>query len=294
MKRVLITGGQGYIARNLVPLFQNAGYEVDAPSRTEMDLLNFKQTEEYLTKSKPDVIIHAAAKGGKRTGKDTWEGVFVPNMTMFENLYLCTIKPELDNVKVIVIGSGAEFDRRYPIHECFEETAKYSWPVDPYGLSKNLITRRCHEDVNNIWVVRLFGCFNFDDDPARFIKNGILNLKRGLPVTIHQNKEMDYFYLDDVFIVMNYIINARSNRIVPRDINLVYDKKVTLLDIASLIHKHVGRFNPVIKLNENGRGDPYTGDSSVLYELPVANKLIGLESGICRTVQKLTSKYTRP
>ena len=288
MSKVLITGGQGYIARNLVPLFQNAGYEVDAPSRTEMDLLNFKQTEEYLTKSKPDVIIHAAAKGGKRTGKDTWEGVFVPNMTMFENLYLCAMKPELDNVKVIVIGSGAEFDRRYPIHERFEETVKYSWPADPYGLSKNLITRRCHEDLDNMWVVRLFGCFNFDDDPARFIKNGILNLKRGLPVTVHQNKEMDYFYLDDVFNVMDYIIKAHPNRIVPRDINLVYKNKVTLLDIASLIHKYVGRFNPVIQLTENGLGDPYTGSSTTLYELPVADQLIGLESGICRTVQKLT------
>ena len=283
--KVLITGGQGYIARNLVPLFLNAGYEVDAPSRIEMDLLNPERVEEYLTKSKPDVIIHAASKGGDRDHKDTWEDVFVPNMKMFENLYLCAMRPDFEFCKFIIISSGAEFDRRYPILGRFEETAKYSWPTDPYGLSKNLITRRCHEDLDNIWVVRLFGCFNFDEDPSRFIKNGILNLKRGLPVTVHQNREMDFFYLDDVFTVMDYI--AKSER-VPRDINLVYDKKMTLLEIASLIHKHVGRFNPVIKLNENGQADPYTGASTVLYELPVAEKLIGLESGICRTVQKLT------
>jgi nucleoside-diphosphate-sugar epimerase len=283
--KVLINGGQGYIARNLVPLFVNAGYTVDAPSRTEMDLLNFERTEEYLIKSKPDVIIHAASKGGDRNDKDTWEDVFVPNMTMFENLYLCAMKSELEYTKIIVISSGAEFDRRYPIHGRFEETAKYCWPVDPYGLSKNLITRRCHEDLDNMWVVRLFGCFNFDEDPARFIKNGILNLKRGLAVTVHQNREMDFFYLDDIFTVMDYIIKFNN---APHDINLVYDKKMTLLDIASLIHKYVGRFNPVIQLNENGKADPYTGASTVLYELPVADKLIGLESGICRTVQKLT------
>jgi len=68
----------------------------------------------------------------------------------------------------------------------------------------------------------------------------------------------------------------------------VYKEKVTLLDIASLIHKHVGRFDPIIQLNENGAADPYTGSATVLYELPVSEKLIGLESGICRTVQKLT------
>ena len=281
--KVLITGGQGYIARNLVPLFLNAGYQVDAPSRMEMDLLNFERTEEYLTKSNPDVIIHAAVKGGDRDHKDTWEDVFVPNIKMFENLHICHMK--LSNTKLIAIGSGAEFDRRYPIHGRFEESVEYCWPIDPYGLSKNIITRRCKEDFCSTWLVRLFGCFNFDEDPSRFIKNGILNLKRGLPVTVHQNREMDFFFLDDVFLVIDYIINAKR---APRDINLVYDKKVTLLDIASLIHKYVGRFNPIIQLNENGQCDPYTGASTVLYELPVAEKLIGLESGICRTVQKLT------
>jgi GDP-L-fucose synthase len=286
--KILITGGQGYIARNLVPLFVNAGYTVDAPSRTEMDLLNPERVEEYLTNSKPDVIIHAAVKGGDRDHKDTWEDVFVPNMKMFENLYLCAMRPDFESCKFIVIGSGAEFDRRYPINGRFEETAKYSWPVDPYGLSKNLITRRCHEDLDNIWVVRLFGCFNFDEDPSRFIKNGILNLKRGLPIEIHQNKKMDYFYLDDIFTVIDFILNHPEN--IPKDINLVYPEKKTLLDIASLIHKHMNVFHPTIKLNEMGEGYDYTGSGYFLDRMrKVGNlQLLGLEEGIRRTVLKLT------
>ena len=284
MSKVLITGGQGYIARNLVPLFVNAKYTVDAPSRTDMDLLNFQHTLEYMEKSWPDVIIHAASKGGRRQVKDTWDDVFVPNLKMWEHLTVASLRHD-PHPKIITLGSGAEFDRRWPIQEKYELTVQHNWPIDPYGLSKNIITKRALTDFDDVYVLRLFGCFNFDDDPARFIKNGILNLKRGLPVTVHQNKEMDYFYLDDVFNVMDYII---KNPYAPRDINLVYNKKVTLLDIASLIHKYVGRFNPVIKLNENGLGDPYTGASTVLYELPVADQLIGLESGICRTVQKLT------
>jgi GDP-L-fucose synthase len=286
--RILITGGQGYIARNLVPLFLNAGYEVNAPSRIEMDLLNPERVEEYLTKSKPDVIIHAAVKGGDRDRKDTWEDVFVPNMKMFENLYLCVMRPDFEFCKFIVISSGAEFDRRYPIHGRFEGTAKYCWPVDPYGLSKNLITRRCHEDLDNIWVVRLFGCFNFDEDPSRFIKNGILNLKRGLPIEIHQNKKMDYFYLDDIFTVIDFILNHPEN--IPKDINLVYPEKKTLLDIASLIHKHMNVFHPTIKLNEMGEGYDYTGSGYFLDRMrKVGNlQLLGLEEGIRRTVLKLT------
>ena len=285
--KVLITGGQGYIARNLVPLFLNAGYEVNAPSHTEMDLLNFQHTGERLESFWPDVIIHTASKGGRRQAKDTWEDMYVPNIKMWEHIAVAS-RLHTPRPKIITIGSGAEFDRRCPIQDRFEITVQSQWPLDPYGLSKNIITRRALTALDNAYVLRLFGCFNFDDDPLRFIKHGILNLKQGLPVTVHQNREMDYFYLDDVFQVMDYIINAHPNRIIPRDINLVYNKKVTLLEIASLIHKHVGIFDPVIRLNDNGSGNSYTGSSVVLYTLPVAEKLIGLESGICRTVQKLT------
>jgi UDP-glucose 4-epimerase len=281
MKKVLITGGKGYIARNLVPLFEKKGYEVKAPSHIELDLLNRELLEEYLLKSQPDVIIHTATKGGKRTKEDTWEDVYVPNIKMFENLYLSNTA----HTKIIVIGSGAEFDRRYPIQYAIEKTVQYEWPIDPYGLSKNIITKRVLADLGNAYVLRLFGCFNFDEDPARFIKAGILNLKRGLPIGIHQNKEMDFFYLDDVFKVMDYVINEPNS---PRNINLVYEKKMTLMDIASLIHKHVNLFEPTIKLVDMRWDSPYTGACDVLYSTPVSKNLVGLEEGIRQTVLKLT------
>jgi nucleoside-diphosphate-sugar epimerase len=284
MKRVLITGGKGYIARNLVPLFEAGGYEVDAPSRTELDLLDsVDKTVEYLTKSSPSVIIHAAAKGGRRTQKDTWEDVYVPNIRMFERLYLANMRPDKPRAKVIIIGSGAEFDRRYPIQNSYEGKLFNEWPIDPYGLSKNIIARRALTDFQDMYVLRLFGCFNWDDDPTRFIKAGILNLKRGLAVEVHQNKEMDYFYLDDIYTVIDFII---QNEYAARNINLVYPEKLRLLDIASLIHKHVGKFDPIIKLNDNEWADPYTGNGNILAKMPV--KLIGLEEGIRRTVLKLT------
>lgn len=283
--KVLITGGQGYIARNLVPLSNTAGYEVVAPSRTEMDWLDEDSVFEMMLLEQPDILIHAASKGGHRDKKDTFEDVFIPNMKMFENIISCCMRPDLNLSKIILIGSGAEFDRRYPIHEAMECEQDYAWPIDPYGLSKNIITKRALTDFDDVYVLRLFGCFNFDDDPARFIKNGILNLKRGLPVTVHQNKEMDYFYMDDVFAVMNYIIKYKH---VPRHINLVYDKKMTLLDIASLIHKHVGRFEPTINLLKMGDGLAYSGNADVLSSLPVYKDLLGLEEGIRRTANKLT------
>ncbi len=276
--KILITGGKGYIARNLKPMFEQAGYTVCAPSRTECDLLDFKGLEEYC-KDGFDVVVHAAARGGKRLGHDTFDSVYLPNIEMFENLI------EVDGLsssRLILLGSGAEFDRREHIINVREDSVHHRWPIDPYGLSKNIITRQA-EHMHNTVVLRLFGCFNWDDDPSRFIRAGIFNLKRGLPIEIHQNRMMSYFYLDDIFMVMDHVIH---NHDVPKSINLVYESRTDLLDIASLIHKHTKIFSPDIKVIKLGNGLDYTGDGTRLKQLPIS--LIGLEEGIRRTINKLT------
>jgi GDP-L-fucose synthase len=288
MKKILITGGQGYIARNLRPLFENGEYEVVAPARTEMDLLNKEMTLEYFLKEKPDILIHAAARGGKRTKQDDWDTVFMENTKMWDTIEQIGLHSDVRLDKIFVFGSGAEFDRRLPIEEICENQVKSRYPSDPYGLSKNLITRRALESFTMTYVLRLFGCFNWDDDPTRFIKASILNLKRGLPIDIHQEKMMDYFYLDDIYTVIDYIIQHKH---CPRDINLVYKDKMSLLNIASLIHKHMGKFEPTIKLGEMDIGNPYTGNGYFIRRMEMLDenfKLIGLEEGIRRTVLKLT------
>lgn len=282
MNKILITGGEGYIARNLKPLFEQNGYEVVAPSRTELDLLNVEYLASFLQFEKFDAIVHTAIRGGRRTKEDTFEDVYVPNIQMFENL--CAANRWGNPAQIITIGSGAEFDRRGPINSKREEAVFDKWPIDPYGLSKNIITRRALSDFDNIWVLRLFGCFNWDDDPVRFIRYGIENVKRGLPIRVHCHKLMDYFYMDDVFLVMDYILKNGG----PRNINLVYDEKTSLMHIAEIICKNMNAESKMIEICNPITENPYTGCPEVLYSLPVADQLYGLEDGIKRTIRKLT------
>lgn len=280
--RILITGGNGYLARNLKPLFEQNGYEVAAPSRTELDLLNLEYLSTYLKFENFDAIIHLATRGGRRTKEDTFEEVYIPNIQMFENL--CLANRWVNPAPIIAVGSGAEFDRRAPIKSVREEAVFDRWPMDPYGLSKNIITRRALSDFEHIWILRLFGCFNWDDDPSRFIRAGIENLKRGLPVKLHCFKQMDYFYMDDVFLVMDDILKNGG----PRNINLVYREKMDLMSIANLICKHMNVEEKMLEVCNTRVDNPYTGDSEVLYRMPISDKLIGLEEGIRKTVNKLT------
>lgn len=280
--KILITGGNGYIARNIKPLFENAGYNVLAPSHSELDILNRSSVEFYLKSEKFDAIIHTATKGGKRTKTDTFEEVYLPNIQMFETLYISNL--HMDDVPIILLGSGAEFDRRHSIQEVEENNVFFEWPIDPYGLSKNIIARRALKDFRNMWVLRLFGCFNHDEDPARFIKSSIQNIKNGNPIQIHAHKEMDFFYLDDVLLVMDYIL---KNKCSIHNINLVYNKKRTLIDIAEFICQQMKDFSCKIEIVNPRLELSYTGNSNNLYLLPMSDKLIGLEEGIKRTINKL-------
>ena len=65
---MLITGGSGFIGRNLVQWFRNAesAHEVQAPTRAELDLTDANAVRAYLERHRFDVVIHAATDRSTR------------------------------------------------------------------------------------------------------------------------------------------------------------------------------------------------------------------------------------
>jgi GDP-L-fucose synthase len=113
---------------------------------------------------------------------------------MFENLLKFSNKFQV----MFNFGSGAEFDRRFDIKNSIETDVFKSNPVDMYGLSKNLITRRIYELDANIYNLRLFGCFGVHEEPQRLFKTCYENFAKGINANITQDKYMDYFYAQDI------------------------------------------------------------------------------------------------
>ena len=281
-KTILITGGNGYLARNLSRLFEynRDTYNVISLSHSDLDLLDREKSVEYINHFRLDAIIHTASVGGHRDGSDTFENTYVPNLKMYENLESAT---DGMNIPIILFGSGAEFDRRSSINNISETEVFNRWPLDPYGASKNIICKRALNcRTKDIYVLRLFGCFNHDELDFRFIKRSILNIKNGLPIEIHRNRMMDFFYMDDLYTVVDYILNPKIKNSFPRNINLTYNHKYDLIGMSQLIQP-----NSTIKLLNETTGPSYTGNSNTLYSLPIVNKFIGLEEGIRRTVENL-------
>ena len=78
---ILITGGNGYIAKSLSSKLDN----ITSITRKDFDLTDRKATNDWFYNKYFDVVIHTAVKGGSRLIKDGAD-VCYQNLQMFYNL----------------------------------------------------------------------------------------------------------------------------------------------------------------------------------------------------------------
>jgi nucleoside-diphosphate-sugar epimerase len=254
MARILITGKNGYIARGLANKLKEK-HSIIGIGRDDFDLTDREATNEWFKDKYFDVIIHTAISGGNRLKQEDGE-VFFKNLSMFYNLLANQDKFG----QLISFGSGAEL----------------GYPTDPYGLSKNIIHRIIQNEAkfNNI---RIFAVFDENELDRRFITPNIKRYINKHPLIIHQNKLMDFFYMEDLVSIVEYIIfNPQV-----KEIDCTYPLSYSLYDIAFLINE-LSDYKCEIKVEQKGLGKHYTGEYKNLNIL-----FIGLEKAIKQIYEKL-------
>lgn len=255
-KKVLITGGQGFIGRNLVKGLKDE-FEIISISRLDFDLTNRQATDEYFKNKKFDIVIHTAIKGGSRFGFPNDPYVLEDNLMMYYNL----LANQSQFKKFINLGSGAEI----------------GYPTDSYGLSKYII-RESILSKPNFYNLRLFGVFGGDELDTRFIKSNIKRYINDKPLIIHQDKLMDFFYIDDLVELIRYYI---LNKDLLKETDCVYSSKYSLREVISKILSIEGAKGSITSILNLSLGIDYIGkaDNIIPY--------IGLEEGIKRVYNKL-------
>ena len=81
---ILITGGNGYIAKALFKSLREFHY-VHLITRDDFDLTDREATNAWFKDKHYSVVIHTAIKGGSRLEKDNSK-IFYQNIQMFYNL----------------------------------------------------------------------------------------------------------------------------------------------------------------------------------------------------------------
>jgi len=231
LKKVLITGGNGYIAKSLAKGLKDC--TIETVTRQDVNLLDQKACKDYFNNKVYDVVIHTAIEGGNRLQSET-SSVIDNNFIMYHNVY----KYAAQHAKFISFGSGAEI----------------GLPTTWYGISK-LAIRYSMLDKPNCYNLRIFAVFDENELDRRFIKGNLQRYATEQDLIIHQNKRMDFFYMEDLRTLIEHYIHTDN---VPKEIDCCYKEKYTLNDIASIINR-LGKNRLAISTLQPGLAEDYIG-----------------------------------
>jgi dTDP-glucose 4,6-dehydratase len=307
-KRILVTGGAGFISSNLVRhLLEHTTHEV-----VSLDALTYAGNLENLADvmSHPrlafvhgdirdaglvrevvagvDVIVNAAAES--HVEKSIVEGAseFVTTNVEGTQILLDAIR-ETPVERFLLISSSevygtaayAPMDERHPLE-----------PRSPYAATKAGGDRLAY----SYWVtyglpiaiVRPFNNYGPRQHPEKVVPRFITQALAGDPLTIHGDghASRDWLHVDDTASAIEVLVDAPIERIAGEVLNVATGVDITVAEIARLVLEAVG--NPeatAVNVEERpGQVDRHIGSTDVMERLTGWRSSIAFEDGLERTV----------
>ncbi|HVX66135.1 MAG TPA: NAD-dependent epimerase/dehydratase family protein, partial [Bryobacteraceae bacterium] len=178
-KRILVTGGSGFLGRHLVgQLRQRGARQVFAPRRADYDLTRAADIERLFDAVRPELVIHcAAAVGGIGANRARPGEFFYTNALM--GIQLIEAARVYAAEKLVVLGTICAYPKLTPV-PFREEDLWNGYPEDtnaPYGIAKKALLVQCQAyrrqyGMNAIYLlpVNLYGPGdNFDPQTSHVI-----------------------------------------------------------------------------------------------------------------------------
>jgi GDP-L-fucose synthase len=139
-KKVLVTGGHGFVGTHLVNRLNELGAEVIAPTQADYDLVDGRRVKAMLKENPSDMVIHLAAVVGGIGANSQHPGkFFYENLMMGTQLMHEAYKSKIP--KFVAIGTICAYPKFTPI-PFKEEDLWNGYPEEtnaPYGLAKKMM-----------------------------------------------------------------------------------------------------------------------------------------------------------
>lgn len=274
--KILFTGGSGLIGRNVVPLLKKK-YDVYAPSRKELDLLNTEAVEQYVKENKFDIIIHSANPNPVKNKIDQNASLLENSLKCFFNFYRVRNYCK----RLYYVGSGAELDKTKDMSQISEFEFDRSIPKDEYGFAKYIMNYLIKDRPSNVYNLRLFACYGPGDWETKFITHCISCVIKDEDITIRQNCMFDYIQVYDLANIFSYFIENEPKY---HDYNIASGSRYSLVEIAQKVLDIMGSNKKIIVMKD-GMNNEYTPSIERLLEELNGYEFISIEDGIKIQIQ---------
>jgi len=139
-KKILLTGGTGFLGKNLVPVLERLGAVVKAVGSKAADLTDIYQTEKIMGRDKYDIIFHAAALQGAGDYPMFHQAEqFTTNIQIHLNVLSCWYDYQ-PQARLVGIESTCSYPGNIPI---LPESSYWQGPmhesVEFYGMTKKVL-----------------------------------------------------------------------------------------------------------------------------------------------------------
>ncbi len=271
-RRILVTGGTGFIGRNLQEQLQDR-YAVVAPPSSRLNLLNSEEVSRFISKHSFDTVIHCATHNATVTSTKDRSLVLSSNIRMFINI----ARLNRQYRRMIYFGSAAEYHKENIPLNVSEDFFDTFVPETDYGFSKYLMARYA-ADSGNIYDLRLFGVYGkYEDWRIRFISNAIVNVMHDRDIRIRQNALFDYLFIDDLALIVDRFI--RQKELKHHAYNVCTGEACELTAIAAMILA-ITKSKRTIVVEHKGFKPPLVGDNTRLKHEIGHVRFTPLEQGI--------------
>jgi GDP-L-fucose synthase len=114
-----------------------------------------------------------------------------------------------------------------------------------------------------MYCLRLFGIFGkYEDYEFKFISNAIVKNLLHMPITIRQNVNFSWLFIDDFVKILDYFLTHTPEKPV---YNITPPSTIDLISIAHLINSHADFKSEICVMNE-GLNLEYSGNIARLVE----------------------------